>query len=61
MEGCPGSAYTHLISPHCGIYYFLREGAAKIAAWGEENLSFSCDCKSCPSRDIGVLGTMRKE
>jgi hypothetical protein len=39
-EGCPGSPYTHLISPHCGIYLFLKDGAAEIAAWGEENLSF---------------------
>jgi hypothetical protein len=34
------SPYIHLISPHCGIYLFLKEGEAEIAAWEEENLSF---------------------
>jgi hypothetical protein len=34
-ESCLGLPYTHLISPHCGIYLFLKEGAAEIAAWGE--------------------------
>jgi hypothetical protein len=38
-EGSPGSPYSHPISPHCGIYLFLKERAAEIAAWGEENLS----------------------
>jgi hypothetical protein len=50
-----------LISPHCGMSLFLREGAAEIAAWGRRIWVFSCDSKSCPSRDTGVLGTMRKE
>jgi hypothetical protein len=39
-EGCPGSPYTHLISSHCGISLFLKERAADLVAWGEENLSF---------------------
>jgi hypothetical protein len=33
-EGQPGLPYTHLISPCCGIYFFLKEGEAEIAAWG---------------------------
>jgi hypothetical protein len=33
-EGHPSSHYTHLISPHCGVYLFLKEGAAERAAWG---------------------------
>jgi hypothetical protein len=32
-EGHPDSPYTHLISPHCGVSSFLKEGAAEIAAW----------------------------
>jgi hypothetical protein len=40
---------------------FLKEGAAEIAAWGRRISVFSCDSKSCPSRDIGVLDTMMKE
>jgi hypothetical protein len=33
-EGLPVSPYTHLISLHCGVYLFLKEGAAEIAAGG---------------------------
>jgi hypothetical protein len=33
-EGHPGWPYIHLISPHCGIYSFLKEEAAEIPAWG---------------------------
>jgi hypothetical protein len=32
-EGHPDLPYSHPISPHCGIYLFLKEGAAEIAAW----------------------------
>jgi hypothetical protein len=35
-EGQSGLLYTHLISPHCGIYLFLKERAAEIAACGGE-------------------------
>jgi hypothetical protein len=31
-RACPGSPYNHPISPQCGIYLFLKEGAAEIAA-----------------------------
>jgi hypothetical protein len=42
-EAHPGSSYSHPINPHCEIYWFLKEGAAEIAAWcvcGGKNLSF---------------------
>jgi hypothetical protein len=35
----PASPYSHPISPHCGIYLFLKEEEPEIVAWGEENLS----------------------
>jgi hypothetical protein len=28
--------YRHSISPHCGIYLFLKKGAAEIVPWGVE-------------------------
>jgi hypothetical protein len=32
-EGCFGLPYSHSISLHCGIYLFLKKGAAEIVAW----------------------------
>jgi hypothetical protein len=48
-EGCFDSPYSYPISPHCGIYLFLKKGAADIVAWAVS-----------PSRDTGVSETMRK-
>jgi hypothetical protein len=39
--GRPGSPYNHPISPRCGIYLLLKEGAeGSCLGQGEENLSF---------------------
>jgi hypothetical protein len=54
-EGHPGPPYTHLICPHCGIYLFLMEGAAEIAAWGRRIWVFSWDSESC------LLGRVTEE
>jgi hypothetical protein len=31
--GCFGSPYSHNISPHSGIYLFLKKGTTETVAW----------------------------